>query len=79
MPSDKGTLRLLEKYNSQVGKFILQVTGSSANASAHIDAGLKPIWALIAERTLLYARSVMTKHPNYWPKMMMGENLQEGY
>ena len=43
-----------------------------------IDAELRPVWAIVAEKTLLYVRSVMTKNPEYWPKMMMGENLQEG-
>ena len=78
IPLEKKTLDVLEKYNSQVGKFILQLPQSSANVSSHIDAGLKPVWAIIAEKSLIYARSVMTKDPGYWAKIAMGENIQIG-
>ena len=61
-----------------IGKLILQLPHSSSNVSSHIDAGLRPIWALIAEKSLVYAKSVMTKSSEYWPKIAMGENLQNG-
>ena len=78
MPISETTLSALERLNAQVGKFILQIPRSSANSTALIDAGLKPVWAVIAERTLLYAKSLMNKPKGYWPKIALTDNLQEG-
>ena len=78
MPLSTKTLEVLEKCNNMVGRFILQVGRSSANASSFIDAGLKPVWSIVAENVLLYARSVMTKSISYWPKLAMNYNLREG-
>ena len=74
----KKTLDVLEQCNTQIGKFILQVPSRSANVSTYIDAGLRPIWAVVAEKVLLYARSVMTKENDYWPKLAMSYCLNEG-
>ena len=65
MPLTDSTISEIEKCNTQVGKFILQIPRSSSNASAYIDAGLRPIWSLIAEKVLLYASSVMSKPLSY--------------
>ena len=57
---------------------LLQVPQSSANASVHIDAGLKPIWAVVAERVVSYARQVSSKSSSYWAKMALTYNLSQG-
>ena len=79
MPLTESTISEIEKCNTQVGKFILQVPRSSSNASAYIDAGLRPIWSLIAEKVLLYASSVMSQPLSYWPKIAFDVNLNAGF
>lgn len=78
IPLNKGTVSEIEKCQNSVGKFILQIPRSSADVSCNLDAGLKPVWALVAEKTLLFARSVMDKPCTYWPKLAMRENLSQG-
>ena len=78
IPLTKGTINEIEKAQSAVGKFILQIPSSSANVSSNIDGGLKPIWAVVAERVLLFAHSTMGKPDNFWPKLAMTENLSKG-
>ena len=79
MPLTDSTISEIEKCNTQVRKFILQIPRSSSNASAYIDAGLRPIWSLIAEKVLLYASSVMSKPLSYWPKIALNVNLSSGF
>ena len=78
IPLTKETVKEVEKYNTMVGKFILGIPRSSANVSSYIDAGLRPISSLIAERVLLYASSIMSRPVSYWPKKAMTENLSMG-
>ena len=78
IPLTKGTVSEIEKAQSAVGKFILQIPSSSANVSSNIDGGLKPIWALVAEKVLLFAHSTMGKPDVHWPKLAMTENLSKG-
>lgn len=78
LPLNQGTISEVERCQAQVGKFILQLPRNSASVSSSIDAGLKPIWAVIAEKVLLYAHSTMSKTPSYWPKIAMDENIGNG-
>ena len=61
IPLLASTISEVEKCQAAVGKFILQIPRSSSNASVFIDAGLKPVWAVVAEKVLLYANSTMFK------------------
>ena len=78
IPLTKDTITELEKCNTIVGKFILQIPRSSADVSCYIDAGLRPISSILAEKVLLFAHSTMCKPISSWPKLAMTENLQLG-
>ena len=78
IPLTKESICEIERCNTVVGKFILGIPRSSANVSVYIDAGLRPIPAVIAEKVLLYASSIMSKPVSYWPKKAMIENLSMG-
>ena len=78
MPLTQATISEIEKCQSQVGKFMLQLPRSSASVCAAIDAGLRPVWAHIAEKTLLYAFSLMRKSQDFWPRIAMNVNLAMG-
>ena len=65
-------------FETPCRKFMHQLPRSSANVSACIDGGFKPVWAHIAERTLLYASSLMWKSPDFWPRIILSENLSMG-
>ena len=78
MPLTQGTISELEKCQSQVGKFILQLPRSSASVSASIDAGLKPVWSLIAEKVLLYACNTFRKSCSSWQRVAMDVNMSAG-
>ena len=78
IPLTQATITEVEKHQALIGKFILQIPRSSANVASNIDAGLKPIWACVAEKVLLYSNTVMGKAVTYWPKIAMGENLAKG-
>ena len=79
MPLTQATISEIEKCQSQVGKFMLQIPRSSASVSVSIDAGLRPVWAHIAEKTLLYASSLMRKSEDFWPRIAMNVNLALGF
>ena len=66
------------KYLGLKFKFILQLPRNSTNVCSSLDAGLKPVWSCIAEKTLLYAHDVMLKKPSYWARMAMTENIALG-
>ena len=68
IPISKQTIEEVEKCQARVGKFILQIPKNSANLSANIDAGLKPIKHIIDEKVLLYAHRVMHMGQELWPK-----------
>ena len=78
MPLTQATIAEVEKCQAQVGKFMLQLPRSSASVSASLDAGLKPVWAVIAERVLLYACDTMKKTGDYWARIAMNLNFESG-
>ena len=78
MPLTLATIAEVERCQTAVGKFILQIPSSSANCSVYLDAGLKPVWAVIAEKVILYANSTMKKDLSYWPKKAMNEHISSG-
>ena len=78
MPITKETLNVVESCQNTIGKFILQIPRSSANASCYVDAGLRPVWSLIAERTLQYAHRTMRKPQTSWAKIAMNECIMMG-
>ena len=65
----------VEKCQAKVGKFILQIPRNSASVASSLDAGLKPVWAVIAEKVLLYANTIMSRPVSYWPKVAMNETF----
>ena len=77
-PLTQEVLTELEKCNTAIGKYILQIPRSSSNVATYIDAGLQPIKALIAERVLKYANLTMQKSSTHWAKIAMNENIQMG-
>ena len=78
MPLTQGTIDEVERCQSQVGKFILQVPRSTASVVSSIDAGLKPVWAVVAEKVLMYAHLLMRKPVSYWPRIAMNINMASG-
>ena len=78
MPLTQATIDEVEKCQSQVGKFILQLPRSSASVASSLDAGLKPVWAVVAEKVLLYANATMSKSSDYWPRMALDMNISLG-
>ena len=78
IPLTSCTIEAIEKCQAAVAKFILQVPWSTANVVANIDAGFKPISALIAEKVLLYANKVMRKPAGHWAKTAFTEQVQLG-
>ena len=75
MPLTQSTIAEIEKCNTLIGKFMLQIPRSSADVSCYIDAGLRPISSIISEKVLLYAHSLMAKPSTYWPRLAMNENI----
>ena len=78
IPLTQNTIKEINRCQSLVGKFILQIPRNSTNVCSSIDAGLRPVWAAIAEKTLLYAHNIMRRDPSYWPKIAMTEQLALG-
>ena len=78
LPLTQCTINEVEKCQAAVGKLILQIPRSSANVSVHIDAGLKPVWAVVAEKVLLYSHSIMSKPITFWPKVAMTDSITLG-
>ena len=78
IPMTQGTINEISRSQALVGKFILQLPRNSTNVCSALDAGLKPVWSCIAEKTLLYAHDVMLKKPSYWARMAMTENIALG-
>ena len=78
MPITEGTLNELEVHNREVARFILQLPEKSCNAACYIDAGLRPMWSIVAEKVLMYAFSVMTSPSSRWARIAMDENLKLG-
>ena len=51
---------------------------SSAKVVSYLDAGLRPVWSLIAERMLAYARKTQEKDPSNWTRIALEENISLG-
>ena len=77
-PITEDTIIEVEKCQTIVGKFILQIPTSSANVSVYIDGGFRPIWAVIAERVMLYAQKSMLQPQTTLVKQALNENIGEG-
>ena len=75
IPIQKTVIKLIEKCQNSVARFILQIPKGSAAISGNIDCGFKPIWSIIAEKMLLYANSVMKKDSSNWAKLAFMENV----
>ena len=78
MPLTTASINAIERCQSSVGKFILQIPRNSTNVCANLDAGLQPVWSIVAEKVLSFATKTMHKPHDYWPKLAMDENLQLG-
>ena len=78
LPLTQGTIDEVERCQNIVGKFILQIPRSSANVSCNLDAGLKPIWAVLAEKILLYANKLMAKPHSYWARIALTDQITLG-
>ena len=50
----------------------------SAVVESYIDAGFRPVWANIAERTLLYANKLVHSSPDSWIRKAYNEQLKLG-
>ena len=79
MPLSKGTLKEVERCQNKVGKFILGIPQSSANITVNIDAGLRPVWSVVAERVLGYASKLMKNPACSWTRVAMSSNISDGY
>ena len=79
LPLNQLTVQEVEKCQNLVGKFMLQLPRSSANVGSVLDAGLRPVWSIIAEKTILYANKLMRRENEYWPKkaFLYHLNLQD--
>ena len=75
VPLNQGTIQEVERCQSRVGKFILQIPTSSSSVSTNIDCGFKPVWAQLAERVLMYVSKLTSKPSSYWPKIAFIEQL----
>jgi len=78
IPLTQDTINTIEKCQNQVAKFMLQIPQSSANISSCIDAGLQPVWSLIAQKVIIYAHNVMKKPDSNWAKKAFKEQVSQG-
>ena len=78
IPLTECTIQAIEKFQAAIGKFIMQVPSSTSNVIANIDAGLRPVSSIVAERVLLYANKVMRAPDDHWSKIAMNENISLG-
>ena len=74
----KDSIDEVEKCQSTVGKFILQVPSSTANVAVNIDVGFRPIWSVVAQKVLTYANNTMMQPNTNWVKKAMTSNINEG-
>ena len=78
IPITQGTIDEVERCQKLVGKFMLQIPRSSADVSCNLDAGLKPIWAVLAEKVLLYVNKLLSKPNSYWPRIALTDHITLG-
>ena len=78
IPINQGTINEVERCQSLVGKFVLQIPKNSANVCANIDAGFKPVRHVVDEKVLLYSHRIMQMSPDVWTKKAMEEIITLG-
>ena len=78
IPLTQDTINTIERCQNQVAKFMLQIPQSSSNVSVCIDAGLQPVWSLIAQKVIIYAHNVMKKPDSNWAKKAFKEQVSQG-
>ena len=78
VPFDKGTIQEIESCQARIGKFILQIPTSSSNVISNIDCGFRPVWSVVAERVMIFAKKLMDKPVSYWPKLAYEYHLSIG-
>ena len=76
VPLNQATIQEIERCQTRVGKFILQIPTSSSNVSTNIDCGFKPVWATLAERVLVYVNQLSSKPSSYWAKIALLEQFE---
>ena len=74
----KGTLDALERIQSRVGKFILQLPPKATNVTANLDAGLKPMKYQIIQRQLMYHARLLTLPASWWVRKAYSEQVSLG-
>ena len=78
VPLTQDTISDIERCQSQVAKFMLQIPRSSASVSSHLDGGFCPVWAVIAQKVMLYSFNTMKKPTSNWAKLALDEHLSLG-
>ena len=78
VPLTQDTISEVEKCQSQVAKFALQIPRSSASVSANLDGGFCPVWATIAQKVILYSINTMKKPTSNWAKLALDDHLSLG-
>ena len=74
-PLNQGTIQEIERCQSRVGKFMLQIPTSSSSVVTNIDCGFKPVCWTLAERVLMYVSNLSSKSSSYWPKIALLEQI----
>ena len=74
----KETIDKLEKMNSRIGKFILQLPSRSTNVAGVLDTGLKSFKQLILERQIKYHERLLKINVNSWTRKAYLENIKMG-
>ena len=78
IPVNQDTIDTIERCQARIGKFLLQIPSSSSNAAVHIDAGLRPVWSVIAEKVVTFASRLLDKPTEYWARIALVENIEMG-
>ena len=78
IPLTQDTISEIEKCQTQVAKFMLQIPRSSASVSAYLEGGFCPVWATIAQKVMLYSFNTMKKPSSNWAKLALDEHLSLG-
>ena len=74
----KGTVDTLERLQSRVGKFILQLPMVSTNVTSNIDAGLLPMKYHILSKQLNYQQRLLTLPKWWWVRKAYKEQVKMG-
>ena len=68
----------IEKIQSNLGKFILQLHGKAANVLANLLAGFKPFQSIYYERVLKYYCTMKNYDEFHWAKKALEESQRMG-